>query len=289
MPGIDWNLAIHYANLVDIAYGVLPGADYGASNIAQIQAAGYTFLQALYGNELATDVDPHIGETVTYGFLALSNGGGELVCIIRGTATLDEWIHDASFLMVPNPIKGGSGMTEDGFTAIYKSLRISRDLQSMTAVASIASYLSSGQAQTANVAGHSLGAALANLTAMDIALNSGYRTPVLYTFASPRTGDHSFAGMFNALIAESYRVVNRSDLVPNLPPILPLPYEHTNTLFELVEPMGAIQQNVLCAHILSTYLWLMGQAAGGANPYPVQQGCQGSAYPGPPVPPAIGS
>jgi hypothetical protein len=73
------------------------------------------------------------------------------------------------------------------------------------------------------------------------------------------------------------------DLVPKLPPILPLPYEHTNTPFELVAPMGAIQDNLACEHHLTTYLWLMGRQAG-SNPYPVDADCQGSSYPGPPIP-----
>jgi hypothetical protein len=47
--------------------------------------------------------------------------------------------------------------------------------------------------------------------------------------------------------------------------------------------MGAIQNNLACAHDLKTYLWLMGRQVG-ANPYPVAAACQGSSYPGPPIP-----
>ncbi len=282
MPAIDWTTAIHYALLVQIAEDVQPQDEYSPANIAAINALGYKFLQTLYGNELATDVDSHIGEIVTYGFLGVS-AGGELVAIVRGTDTIFEWIHDASFLMVPNPIHSGSGTTEDGFTAIYKSLRVGRDPASATAAASAAAYIHAGTATSATVAGHSLGGALASLLTMDIALNSECRTPTVYTFASPRTGDHMFAGSFDALIANSYRVFNRSDLVPHLPPILPLPYEHVNFPFELVAPMNAIQPNVLCAHHLTTYLWLMGQQVG-KNPFPANKECQGSAYPGPPPP-----
>jgi hypothetical protein len=279
MSSIDWNQAIRYARLVNIAYSVLPAAEYTAETIAAIEQQGYTFLQTLYGNELATDIDPHAGETVTYGFLAVSNAR-ELVAILRGTATVLEWVQDAAFLMVPNPVHSGAGFTEDGFTAIYRSLRVGRDPNATTAVGSVGAYVHAGQAASVTVSGHSLGGSLATILTLDVALNTECRTPTVYTFASPRTGDHFFAGAFNSVVPLSYRVFNRFDLVPNLPPILPLPYEHTKTPFELLEPPGAIQQTVLCAHHLDTYIWLMGQLVGG-NPYPVDPDCRGKCYPGP--------
>ena len=279
MAGIDWNTAIVYARLVAVAEDVQPGDEYSPANIAAIQALDYSFLQTLYGNELATDISPHAGETVTYGFLAISPGG-ELVAAVRGTDTIMEWIHDAEFLLATNPVHGGAGMTEDGFTAIYKSLRVGRDAGAATVVASIEQYVQSGQAKNVTVAGHSLGGALATLLTLDVALNTGCRTPVAYTFASPRTGDPTFTSAFDKAVTASYRIHNRCDLVPNLPPILPVPYEHTNVPFELVPQKDAIQANVVCEHHLTTYVWLMGQQAG-SSAFPVDADCRGSAYPGP--------
>ena len=284
MPAVDWKAAIRYAQLVNIAYSVAPAAPYTPGAIAAITQAGFTFVEALYGNELATDISPHSGETVTYGFLATS-AAGELIAAIRGTETIEEWLHDFAFLFVPNPIHAGGGLTEDGFTAIYRSLRAGADPNTPTAIAAITNLVSTSGASSITVTGHSLGAALATLLALDAGLNSGIGSSgtTVYTFASPRTGDHFFAGSFNATIPESYRIYNRTDLVPQLPPILPLPYEHTNTPFELVAPMGAIQNNLACAHDLKTYLWLMGQQVG-ANPYSAAAACLGSSYPGPPIP-----
>jgi hypothetical protein len=102
MLPINWNTAIRYANLVKIAESVVPSGSYRQSQIEQIKAGGYTFLETIYGDELATDIDPHIGEVVSFGFLAVSDAK-ELVAAIRGTDTILEWLHDASFLMVPCP------------------------------------------------------------------------------------------------------------------------------------------------------------------------------------------
>ena len=74
MLPINWNTAIQYAGLVKIAESVQPTGSYGPTEIGQIKAAGYTFLQTIYGDDLATDMDPHLGDVVTFGFLAVSAG-----------------------------------------------------------------------------------------------------------------------------------------------------------------------------------------------------------------------
>ena len=213
MLPIDWNTAAKYAGLVKIAEGVPPGAEYGQNDKNQIQAAGYKFLQTIYGDDLATDVDPHLGDVVTFGFLAVS-AANEIVAAIRGTDTILEWLHDASYLMVPTVISGSHGFTEDGFTSVYESLRIGRANGTATAKDAIKGYLDTGAAKSVTVCGHSLGGALATLLTLDVGINTSCRTPIVYTFAGPRVGDHTFAGCYNAAIMYSYRIANRQDLLP---------------------------------------------------------------------------
>jgi hypothetical protein len=272
---INWNTAIQYAFLVKITESVEPSASYGELEINQIKTAGYTFLQTLYGDDLATDIDSHMGDVVTFGFLAVS-ATKELVAVIRGTDTILEWLHDGSFLMVPTPIVGSHGFTEDGFTAVYRSLRIGRANGTPSAKDSIKGYLDNGAAASVTVCGHSLGGALATLLTLDVGLNTSCRAPTAYTYASPRTGDHIFAGSYNAAMPSSYRIENRQDLVPQLPPPLPLLYEHVNTKFELVPAPGKINPTLLCMHHLTTYLWLMGQLAG-TSAYPLDSDCAATA------------
>ena len=271
MLPINWNTAIHYALLVEVAESVDPHGAYTQADIDQIATLGYAFLQTVYADDLATDIDPHLGDIVTFGFLAVS-ATQELVAVIRGTDSILDWLHDASFLMVPCPVTGAHGYTEDGFTAVYKSLRIGQPNASPCARDSVKSYLDSGAATSVTVCGHSLGGALATLLTLDVALNTSCRTPTAYTYASPRTGDHFFAGAYNACIPASYRIVNRQDLVPKLPSILPLPYEHVNTEYELNPQPGTIDQTIACMHHLTTYVWLMGSLAG-AGAYPLDPDC----------------
>jgi hypothetical protein len=275
MPAINWNTAIQYALLVKIAESVNPSGSYGAAEMSQISSVGYTFLQTLYGDDLATDIDAHDGDVVTFGFLAVSSAK-ELVAIIRGTDTILEWLHDASFLMVPTPIAGAHGTTEDGFTAIYKSLRIGPANGTQSAKDSIKGYLDNDSATSVTVCGHSLGGALATYLTLDVGLNTSCHAPTAYTYASPRAGDHTFAGSYNAAILSSYRIENRQDLVPKLPPILPLPYEHVNTKYELNPPANQINPTIPCMHHLTTYLWLMSQLTG-ASTFPLDADCTAAA------------
>jgi hypothetical protein len=154
MLPIDWNTAIKYAGLVKIAEGVAPSGSYTPDDITQIKTAGYTFLQTIYGDDLATDIDPHVGDVVTFGFLAVSDTK-ELVAAIRGTDTILEWLHDASFLMVPSPISGSHGYTEDGFTAVYRSLRTGPANGNPAARDAIKGYLDTNVATSVTVTGHS--------------------------------------------------------------------------------------------------------------------------------------
>jgi Lipase (class 3) len=271
MLGIDWNTAIQYAGLVRIAESVAPTGSYGQTELGEIRTSGYTFLQTLYGDDLATEIDPHVGDVVTFGFLAVS-ATKELVAAIRGTDTILEWLHDGSFLMVPSPVLGAHGSTEDGFTAVYRSLRIGPANSTPSARDSIKGYLDTGVASSVTVCGHSLGGALATFLTVDVALNTSCHAPTSYTYASPRTGDHTFAGSYNAVVASSYRIENRQDLVPKLPPILPLPYEHVNTKYELNPPPGKIESTIPCMHHLTTYLWLMSQLVG-SSAYPLDSDC----------------
>ncbi len=163
--------------------------------------------------------------------------------------------------MVPSPVSGVHGFTEDGFTTVYRSLRIAQVDGSDRALAAIKSCLDTGVATSVTVCGHSLGGALATLLTVDVAVNTSCKTPVSYTFASPRVGDHLFASSYNAAISSSYRIANRQDLVPKLPTILPLPYEHVNTRYELNPLANQVNPTIVCMHHLTTYLWLMGQIA----------------------------
>ena len=71
------------------------------------------------------------------------------------------------------------------------------------------------------VTGHSLGGALAQLAAADLAGWFPKQAVSVYTFASPRVGDADFCGHLVGATADCHNLVNRGDPVPFVPPVGP--------------------------------------------------------------------
>jgi triacylglycerol lipase len=69
------------------------------------------------------------------------------------------------------------------------------------------------------ITGHSLGGALAMVTAAFLTNMQNHRLAGVYTFGQPRVGDREFRARYDqALGAITFRCVNDRDLVPHLPP-----------------------------------------------------------------------
>jgi len=117
------------------------------------------------------------------------------------------------------------------------------------------------------ICGHSLGGALATLLALDVAANTAFKNLTVYTYASPRTGGPQFAATYNQVVPNTSRIAGRIDLVPKLP--LPPLYEHVNTLYDLnsvqlgLPPRILVRPDLICLHILTSYLFLLSRLAGG--------------------------
>jgi triacylglycerol lipase len=94
-----------------------------------------------------------------------------------------------------------------GFAAAYMSVR-----------EQLHHYLNNHAAASVTVTGHSLGAALATLCAVDVQYNfSNKFTIAIYTFGAPRVGSDGFRESFNRRVPNSHRFVYGMDIVPALP------------------------------------------------------------------------
>jgi hypothetical protein len=267
---MDVNKAIGFAQLINAAYAIQPGNVTNSAG-TPVTAGGvtYTVVTTIYANDLATDMNPgRDNDEVSIGLICQSNGTGGVVIAIRGTEGIDEWIHDAEFLQVTCPFLPGAGRTEDGFTAMYNSLRTAVAPGSPSVVNALATLPFKQAVTSLTICGHSLGGALVTLLALDVAANTTFKNPTVYSYASPRTGDPSFADTYNQVVKNTFRIANRVDLVPMLP--LPPSYLHVRTLTELnpiqlmpLPPKILVNLTVPCAHSLNTYLYLLSLNSGG--------------------------
>lgn len=272
-PTLDVTKAIEYGQLVNATYSTQPGDLTNAAG--QTLTAGgvaYTVVTTIYANDLATDMNPgRIDDEVSIGLMCQVKQAGDVVIAIRGTEGILEWIHDAEFALVPCPFLAGAGHTEDGFTDMYESLRAGAATGSPTVVNALGTLAFPRPVTSVTICGHSLGGALATLLALDVAANTAFTTPAVYTYGSPRTGDSLFASTYDQVVKDSHRVVNRLDVITALPPTF-VGYEHVLTPDEL-NPVRLVKCTLICEHSLATYLHLLSLQTAGAV-YPLDPACE---------------
>ncbi|KNC75696.1 hypothetical protein SARC_11785 [Sphaeroforma arctica JP610] len=99
------------------------------------------------------------------------------------------------------------------------------------------------------ITGHSLGGALATLCAYEFSrVFAGAELALtVYTFGSPRVGNHQYAWLYNERIPNTYRIVNDGDPITALPPKIAgtaflNTYKHVGTCYTLAET-GSLVMN----------------------------------------------
>ena len=245
--------AYTYGAFVEVAYQM-----YSASPGSLTPPVPPGILPANYQLVLyLTAVDHFIVESErrSFGFIAQSTQDTSVfVAAIRGTEKLIEWLIDAEFVPTPFTAAPNGGNVDDGFYSIYKTLNGVLPTGDVTDVRTfIKEQATNG---TLVVTGHSLGGAVANMLALDVAINAPVAHLVLYTLAAPRTGDQDFVNCFGANVPASYRVFNEADIVPKLPPR----YEQVNTGEQIdSRVLPQIRHSLACYHELTTYLHVLNQ------------------------------
>ena len=192
------------------------------------------------------------------GFVAQSlDDPQKFAVLLHGAAGALDLLESFKFLMTDFNLIPGRTKTEKGFTKYYESFTfidpISGESQNLTDY-----LLEIPEKASFTVAGYSLGAAMATLHAVVLA----YRNiPVeAFLFASPMVGNADFVNTYNALVPNSYRIVNKADIIPQLPGNL-LGFAHVGTLFE-VNSLNSPQmkRSINCFHSLEVYLCCLGAA-----------------------------
>lgn len=180
-----------------------------------------------------------------FGFLIESDQCAILA--FRGTGSAVDWVSDFIAHQTPYRPLRNAGLTHKGFTDIYMSAR-----DQVHALLSQLPY-----DKPLFITGHSLGGALATLAALDIAANTPFTSPVVYTFGAPRVGDPQFVQTYNYIVPFHYRYQNEFDIVPHLPPLVYQSPRTKGTYFYL-HVKGEVQRSfrmgsVSGNHVLSNY------------------------------------
>lgn len=181
---------------------------------------GFTWIYTIRGR--ANVENP---EELIYGYIAESQD--HIIIAFRGYAAYPaDLLASYDIFQIPYPFVQRAGRTSRGFTCIYQSARndILRILNTLST------------SKKLYITGHNYGGALATLAALDIAVNSKFKKPIIYTYGSPRIGDPPFASRYNHIVQNSVRIVNIHDSFPTFPSIkYPPPFTQKGIAYQHVK------------------------------------------------------
>ena len=185
------------------------------------------------------------------------------ILVFRGTQTQAEWLQNLNAKQVKYDASDGKdyGVVHEGFLGLTRKLNPDPVAIAKQLDPTIPCYIT----------GHSLGAAVATLVAMEIARQVPQLKDQiqLYTFAGPRVGSPEFVKAHSQLIPNSYRIVNLADSVPLVPPVsMGNSYTHVGQKWAFLAQL----EDSLLNHVVDTYQTALKQGAEMNQPdLPLQQ------------------
>lgn len=126
----------------------------------------------------------------------------------RGSTSIQDWLNNLDALLTSYP-KCDKCQVHKGFYNAQKSV-------SDYVVSAVQALKQKFPSYTVVVTGHSLGAAMATLTTVDL-LDSGIAPVRMFHFGSPRVGNTAFANWFSDKISDRNRNTHYKDMVPHVP------------------------------------------------------------------------
>jgi len=144
----------------------------------------------------------------TRGYVGYHTGQKTIYVTFRGSSSIQNWIDNLDAILTNYPLCDGCDVHKGFYKAEQSCFG--------DVLSAVKSLQSDHPSFTVMVTGHSLGGALATLTAMDLK-NSGINNVKLWNYGSPRVGDTAFSNYVNSYIGDRHRVTHHKDMVPHLP------------------------------------------------------------------------
>ncbi|KAL4562933.1 hypothetical protein LXL04_026964 [Taraxacum kok-saghyz] len=242
---------LRYGDFVEAAYRCFEfdtaSSEYGMCKYSEdsmlercgLGGSGYNVTKSLHatcGVQLPVPVPAAAAVNSSWiGYVAVCNdeeeiarlGRRDVVIAYRGTATCLEWVENlrATLTSLPNDVAGErkKAMVQKGFLSMYTTATPTspslRDMVREEIARIIGKY--GDEPLSVTITGHSLGAALATLTAYDI--TSKFKQSPMVTvvsFGGPRVGNRNFRSQLENSGTRILRIVNSTDVITKVPGFL---------------------------------------------------------------------
>lgn len=217
-------------------------------------------------------------------------GRRDIMIAWRGTVTGLEWAANLEFQLIPCGLTDESKLgqsthikVEAGFLSLYTSAKEDSKFNKVSAqsyvvkeIKDLVEKYKDRQELSITVCGHSLGSALATLSAYDLAESDLNQTEVggkkvtipitVFSFAGPRVGNSAFKERLEQVGVKVLRVVNKHDKVPQVPGISALEgllwtYSHVGVELEVNDEdskhLDQDKASIVNRHNFEVYLHLI--------------------------------
>lgn len=209
-----------YSEPAAILYARLAGAAYCPTEMLRNWSCG-DLCNSFADVSEAKICESHAHSSVAFAVQLPASSGLRPRCVLsfRGSSNLQNWLDNLATWRADAPFDDCEGCaSHGGFLHIWLDMRscVERALEAAGCA----------RGSDVAVAGHSLGAALGALAALELDAR-GWRVVESYDFGRPRVGNGAFARAYDSRFeGRAYRITHAQDPVPHLPPQL-LGFAHT--------------------------------------------------------------
>jgi Lipase (class 3) len=203
------DFSIHQANTsVWLSAAAYCGKDSYMTHVFKGPTAGFSTKYVIY-DQLSD----------TQGYIGYLESDHSIYVVYRGSSSINNWLTNL------DTVKTAYSSYPDCNCQVHAGFYHAEQKVITDVISHVKSLRAVYPTATVKVTGHSLGAALAQLTSMDL-LKAGITTDALYTFGQPRIGDANYASLATGKLS-TWRVVHNADIVPHVPATTGMDFVHS--------------------------------------------------------------